>query len=171
MKEYISEYGTVSETEVLSIAEKYMKSNFSVYAVHTNRFYCGNEIDIDVKRLIELRIFSEQAELRISRMNIGADFYWRYIDDDAFNTALKNVRNEFLSKLENRIYDEKHFLDIDSKKSGGFNYTTTGGGSYSLPIEDAEKIKIRNYLDYDQNGIAVISDFRIIGFLRKGSAE
>ena len=48
---------------------------------------------------------------------------------------------------------------------------TTGGGSYTLPVENAEKIRIRNYLEYVENGIVTIPDFRIIGFIQKGSGE
>lgn len=169
MKDFISKYGAATESDLLTVAEKYLYDDCGVYAVHTDHFYCGSELNIDVKHLIELRIFTANAELKIARLNIGEDFRWRYIDDSAFEQSLSDVTDDFLCQFSNRTYDEEHYLDIDTTKSNGFCYTTTGGGEYTLPIENAEKIKIRNYLEYDENGIVMISDFRIVGFLQEGS--
>ncbi len=169
MKDFISRHGITSEAKILALTEQYYCDACTVYAVHTNRFYCGSELNIDVKHLMELRIFTSNTELKISRLNVGEDFRWRYIDDAAFEQALQAEPDEFLRKFANRTYDEEHYLDIDSSKSKGLCYVTTGGGPYTLPIENAEKIKIRNYLEYDENGIVTISDFRIVGFLQKGS--
>lgn len=166
MKDFISDFGTVSESDVMTIAEKYFCTDCNVYAVHTNQFYCGAELDIDTRHLIELRIFMDSYELKISRLDIGSDFSWRCINDDEFKKVLSNEPDAFLSLFVNRTFDEEHYLDIDSTKSNGFSYSTTGGGKYTLPIE---KIKIRNYLEYDENGIVIISDFRIVGFVQKGS--
>lgn len=169
MKEFICACGTATESEVIEIAEKYFCSGYNVYAVHSDHFYCGTELCIDAKHLIELRIFTNSFEFKISRLNIGSDFSWRYINDDEFEKVLSHETDTFLGSFTNRTYDEKHYLDIDSTKSNGFNYTTTGGGRYTLPIENAEKVKIRNYLEYDENGIVIISDFRIVEFIQKGS--
>ena len=171
MKDYISEYGVVSEAEVLTLAEKYYKDKCSVYAVHTYHFYCGSELSMEVGHLIQLRIFTSDTELRISRLNIGEDFRWRYIDDSSFEQILYSETDEFLRQFKNRVYDEEQYLDIDSNKSNGLCYVTTGGGPYTLPVDNAEKIRIRNYLEYDENGIVAISDFRILGFIQKGSGE
>ncbi len=169
MKDFISKYGTTTESDLLTVAETYLCDGCNVYAVHTDRFYCGSELNIDVKHLVELRIFTSNAEFKISRLNIGENFRWRYIDDSAFEQVLSEETDDFLCKFSNRTYDEEHYLDINSTKSNGTCYTTTGGGEYTLPIENAEKIKIRNYLEYNENGIVMISDFRIIGFVQKGS--
>lgn len=169
MKDFISDFGTASESDVMAIAEKYSRVGCNVYAVHTDHFYCGTELQIDATHLIELRIFTDSYELKISRLDIGSAFSWRCINDDEFKKVLSNEPDAFLSLFVNRTFDEEHYLDIDSTKSNGVNYTTTGGGKYTLPIENAEKIKIRNYLEYDENGIVIISDFRIVGFVQKGS--
>ena len=168
MKEFICACGTATESEVIEIAEKYFCSGCNVYAVHSDHFYCGTELCIDAKHLIELRIFTNTFEFTISRLNIGSDFNWRYINDDEFNNVLSNETDAFLRLFTNRTYDEEHYLDIDSTKSNGFNYTTTGGGKYTLPIENAEKVKIRNYLEYDENGIVIISE--LLNLFRKGAS-
>ena len=170
MKEFISEHGNIAESDLMTTAKAYLCNGCTIYAVHTNYFYCGSELNIDIKHLIELRIFAADMEFKAFRFNIGKDFTWRYIDDGVFKQVLSNETDDFLCKFSNRTYDEEHYLDIDSKKSIDC-YITTGGGRYELPIKNAEKIKIRNYLEYDENGIVMISDFRIIGFTQKGSAE
>ena len=168
MKDFICEYGTANEADVISFAEKYFHSGCNVYAVHTDHFYCGTELDADSRHLIELRIFDENSELKISRLNIGAEFNWRYIDDSEFISKLKDEPDKFLGDFKNRVYDEAHYLDIDSNYTHGCCYTATGGGEFTLPVENAEKVRIRNYFDYDENGILIISDFRILGFTQKG---
>lgn len=170
MKEFICNFGTATESKIKEIAEKYFYSGCNVYAVHTDHFYCGTELRIDEIHLIELRIFTDSFELKISRLNIGSDFSWRFISDDEFKKVLSNEPDAFLGLFANRTFDEEHYLDVDSTKLNGVDYTTTGGGKYTLPIENAEKFKIRNYLEYDENGIVIISDFRIVEFVQKGSA-
>ncbi len=170
MKEFISEHGKIAESDLMTVAKSYLCNECTVYAVHTNYFYCGSELNIDIKHLVELRIFTADMEFKAFRLNIGNDFTWRYINDSKFKQVLSNEPDDFLCKFSNRTYDEEHYLDIDSTKSIGTCYITTGGGKYELPVENAEKIKIRNYLEYDENGIVIISDFRIVGFIQKGSA-
>lgn len=168
MSDYISKYGRVSENEALTIAKKYFSEDCTVYAVHSDSFYCGTELDIDFSHLTELRIFNKDSEFKLIRYNIGGDFKWRYISDTKFMKKLADVNDEFLSDFNNRIFNEIQYLDIDSKKSNGKNYVTTGGGKYSLLIENAERIEIRSYLDYDEHGILSINDFRIVRILKKG---
>lgn len=168
MSDYISEYGRVSENDALSAVKKYFGEDCTVYAMYSDKFYCGSELDIDISHLTELRIFNDDSEFKLSRYNIGGDFKWRYISDTAFKKKLENENDEFLQKFDNRIFDEIQYLDIDSTKSNEKNYTTTGGGKYTLPIENAERIIIRSYLDYDEHGILSINDFRIVKILRKG---
>ena len=101
---------------------------------------------------------SDIAELKIMRPTIADQFSYRLIDD---------------SKLTDKNYiQEEQFLDIDKKvydKSPDKNtYPTTGGGSFSLPVENACKVVIRNYISFDDEGIARISDFRVVKFLKEG---
>lgn len=109
-----------------------------------------------MEHLLEARVFNDTSEIKIMRGTIADNFYFRLIDD---------------SKLDSEQYiDEVHYLDIDldNKNTSGNNYVTTGGGYYSLPVADAERIKIRNYISFDEQNIAQISDFRVVKFLRKG---
>ena len=69
---------------------------------------------------------------------------------------------------EYEFIEEKHYLDIDTKKSKGTEYIATGGGKYTLPIENAERFLIRNYISYDEQGIAQITDFRVVKYLKRG---
>lgn len=170
MSDHISEYGKVSENEALTIAEKYFSEGSAVYAVYSDKFFCGTELDIDLRHLTELRIFNEDSEFKLSRYNIGGDFKWRYISDTEFKKKLADVNDEFLSDFNNRVFNEIHYLDIDPRRSSGKNYTTTGGGKYTLPAENAERIEIRSYLDYDDHGILSVKDFRIVRILRKGES-
>ncbi|MCI5911158.1 MAG: CRISPR-associated protein Csx19 [Oscillospiraceae bacterium] len=164
MKEFIKDFGIIEEKNLLNEIQKY---NGIFYALYTNKLVCSKELK-ETANLLELRIFDENYEVKYRREFVGEEFKFRIIDDNKFKQKLANETDEFTSKFENRIFDEKHYLDIDTIKSNGTNYVTTGGGEYTLPIENAEKISIRNYLDYDENGIAYISDFRIMKILAKG---
>ena len=127
--------------------------------MYTDRFEVCDTGDIsDIPHLLEARIFSDIAELKIMRPTIADQFSYRLIDD---------------SKLTDKNYiQEEQFLDIDKKvydKSPDKNtYPTTGGGSFSLPVENACKVVIRNYISFDDEGIARISDFRVVKFLKEG---
>lgn len=168
MKEYITACGTASPDEVIALAEEYLADDCIVCALYSDHFFCGLSPDTDVSRLMEMRIFNENGEFKICRHMLGDNFRWRYISDEQFTKRLSAESDEFLSNFRNRTFDEISYLDIDSKKSSGMNYVTTGGGKYSLPVENAERIKTRSYLDYDKNGILSINDFRIVKILEKG---
>ncbi|MCR4646754.1 MAG: hypothetical protein K5695_15320 [Oscillospiraceae bacterium] len=165
-KEYITAHGTVPEAELMQCIAEYQSDRTNAYAVWTNRFACAGQFDgSDLAHLQEVRIFCEEREFRARRS--GDAFLWRVIDDEAFRTALAGEPDAFLGKYENRIFDESHCLDIDKKETQGTAYTTTGGGHYTLPEEGLETVQLRNYLDYDEDGIVQVTDFRLVGF-RKG---
>jgi hypothetical protein len=114
-------------------------------------------------RLLDLRIFNESSEYRIFRSGVGSDFYVRIIDDQCPEKSDDVDCNDY--------FDDEQYLDIDtvrSKKS--FNEKnivyTTRGGCYYLPLlrmEDA-KVKIRNYIAYEETGQAYVKDWRLAGF-------
>ena len=82
---------------------------------------------------------------------MGEDFSWRAIRDD-------ELRTDFHSDC----LDERQYLDRDSKKSFGYKYASTNGGFYSLPVENADSLLIRNYIEYDGDGLASVVDYRIV---------
>jgi len=154
MRSYIKESGEIAAQEIGSLTAKLQGGNMLL--MYTDRFLCVPQQEItDIAHLLEIRLFTETAELRIMRSSIDSPFYYRLIDDNVLSA------DDYL--------DEYQYLDIDTKhpRTSGMNYVTTGGGVYSLPIENAKKVLIRNYISYDDQGIAQITDFRIVGFLTK----
>lgn len=149
-REYISEYGRV-EGDINSFIENNI-TNGSMIVMYTHKFECCYQQKItDTDHLLELRVFDKDKELKIMRPTIADEFFYRIIDDT------KNFDDNYI--------EEEHYLDIDTKKSKGMDYVTTGGGRYTLPIENAERVLIRNYISYDEQGIAQITDFRVVKYI------
>ena len=123
--------------------------------MYTDRFVCCEQREIsDTEHLLEARVFNDTAEIKVMRPTMADIFYYRWIDD---------------TPLDKKDYiEENHYLDINEKLSSGNDYVTTGGGHYSLPVAGADRIMIRNYISFSGQGIAQITDFRVVKFLRKG---
>ena len=148
---YIAASGRIAENGVNALAEKHITGG-SMILMYTGRFVCAAQQEIaDTEHLLEARIFTEQAELKIMRQTIGTDFTYRLTDDTRLT--------------EEDYLDEAYFLDIDSRHSAGTEYTATGGGRYTLPAANAAKLRIRNYITYTEDGIAQITDFRAVRYL------
>jgi len=149
-KEYIKESGTVTAENINALISERMQGG-TMLIMSTEEFSCTVQQEIqDIAHLLEVRVFTEQAELKIMRPSIEDDFSYRLIVD---------TPGEFES------VEESQYLDI--AESHGNVYTATGGGVYTLPVENAEKIIIRNYISYDEQGIGQITDFRIVKFLER----
>ena len=156
MYDFICENGRVGESGL----EALLNSKAQSGGIFCDGF--SGTVD-DAARLLEIRLFNKNAEIRAFRPELGMLFTWRIIDDSRFREALSGDET-----FEDRTYTEQQYLDIDSTKSYGRNYIATGGGHYTLPVENAEKLEIRNYCIYDDNGILKIVDFRIVRILAKG---
>lgn len=167
MYDFISDHGTAEENELTDILNRLANENeFCAYYQYTTKIICehySGKID-DTSHLLEIRLFSGNTEIRAVRTVMGKPFIWRKIDDDKFKEALTNTGESF----DERTYSEIQYLDIDSTKSNGKNYCFTGGGSYTLPIENAERIEVKHYGVYDENGLFMLVDFRIVRILAKG---
>ncbi len=164
MPEYIAEYGTVAESELAAICAK-IKAQYMLLMYTHGMVRCVESGNItDAEHLLEARLFNSTQEIRILRPVLGKEFTWRLIDDDKFKLCCDG--SSFDSIYENCVFTEEHLLDIDRKadNTDGFTYTATGGGMYILPVKNAKKVKLCDYITYDSNGIASITDFRIVGF-------
>lgn len=151
-KDYISSSG--SSENVNETISRFI-TNGTMILMYTDKFICCELGEItDTAHLLEARVFNEDKEIKLMRPTIADEFCYRVIDDT------------ILSKED--YMEEDHYLDIDSEQSEGNTYFTTGGGSYTLPLTDAEKIRIRNYRSLDKECIAQITDFRVVRFLKKG---
>ena len=151
MNTYIAKSGMIEADAVNALIASEISAG-NMILMYTDRFQCVEQQDIpDLAHLLEARIFTEQAELKIMRPTMDCSFSFRLIDDTGLS--------------EDLYLEEDQFLDIDSKRSSGTNYIATGGGQYTLPIEHAKKVRIRNYISYDTEGIAQITDFRVVKYL------
>lgn len=154
------ETGTVSEDRLLELLGSAFGPTHiwdGVLAVYTDKVEWSVSDGLDASHLgnlLELRAYAADSELHAIRGVLGKDFVWRKVCD---TTTVADGRKY------DAYFDELQYLDIDSTKSSGFNYVTTGGGAYTLPVKDAERILVRNYLVYgEDDGMARIVDFRIV---------
>lgn len=126
-----------------------------VYWETLAEFQQNKEADHDMARLLELRAYSENGEFHAQRSCIDATcpFIWHTIVDTP-------------NDGERAFFDDVQRIDRDDKRIAADSANrlfTTGGGSYTLPDASAERIRLRNYIEFNENGMAEIVDFRIVG--------
>lgn len=172
MNKQWNEQGECEEKDILKLI--HTKKDYPFFlAFHTDGFVSGrnNEDEIETiqpERLLELRVFGEKGELLVRRNMIGArqKFQYRTANEEALN---KDGNQDYLVSYQ--------ALDIDQNKTkviseGMRSLMTTGGGRYSLPINETENsIKIITYVDYDEDGMAFIYDHRLAGFVKVEEGE
>lgn len=140
------------ENVLNNLSERY------IFAIWTDKADFVSKVD-DVENLLELRAFDKNGEFRAYRSVINEDFKCREISDET-------------TKPDN-AFDENHYLDIDtSKESNKDNENslrfTTGGGNFHMPdYVNETMIVVRYYYEFDDNGIARKSDWRLVGFSSK----
>jgi len=108
------------------------------------------------KKVLEIRCFNKDKELKLFRSDIGKDFRHRIKDDKDLNEKT----------LNEKTFDEIQLIDIDLKKTEQLNkkgyVVSTGGGVYPLPIpiekQAGASVRVRYYLD-DKAGV---NDWRIV---------
>lgn len=136
-------------------------------AYQTDRFIAGRNTleilrQIDSRRLLEIRLFSENQEVLARRTMIGEGhkFQWRIASEEGL------AENEYVERYQT--------LDIDHTKinigsNGNLQLMTTGGGRYELPIsQEQDSIRVISYINYDESGMAYIYDNRLAGFTTQG---
>ena len=141
------------------------KNNFGgkhKLAIWTDRadFIVGNINIPDLHKLLELRAFDETGEARYYRSYVGEDFFMREISDET-----ERSNEDF-----DGSYEEIQYLDIDTERAkelpDGEVYAI-GGGAYHLPVPGVEKLKVKYYYKFDDNGVAYVCDKRMAGFVKK----
>lgn len=109
------------------------------------------------RKLLDVRVFDREREVRISRSDAGREFQGRSLNDQKETPEFQDY------------FDEEQFLDIDDKRSEELfaregKVQATGGGKYRLPLSDFRnaKLQIRNYLGYyEESGQAYVKDWRL----------
>lgn len=152
MSGYIKANGTIDESGINALLEKYKNDDSFLFCVYTTKFCCTHFRPIeDTDHILEIRLFDKHGELKAVRANIGREFAWRYINDE-------EVAKEY-------IYDEVQYLD--AAKNDSTEYTAIGGGHYGMPEAGFERVVIRHYGEYDDDGMFSLKDFRIVKLLRE----
>lgn len=153
MSGYIKANGKLPENGLNALLEQYKTEGALLFCVYTTKFCCTGYSPVeDIAHALEIRLFDEHGELKAVRANIGRDFVWRYIND------------EDVSK--DCIYDEVQYLD--AAKNDSTEYIAIGGGHYEMPGAGFERVLIRHYGEYDDNGLFSLKDFRIVKLMREG---
>lgn len=114
-------------------------------------------------KVLEIRVFDENRELKLVRSDIAKPFVVRCIDDAPFGPPKSYDRNY------SDFYDEWQILDIDEIKGRDAKgrVTATGGGKYFLPLGVLSNacVRIRYYLGkYEETGQARVEDWRVAEF-------
>lgn len=159
--EFIKGCGSADESGLNALLEEYKTDDSLLFCVYTDRFCCAAYKPIeDISHALEIRLFDENGEFKAVRGNIGGEFRWRYISDKDISESDK----------KEYTYDEFQYLDIDDNKTSGTKYVSIGGGEYGMPATGYERVVIRHYGDYDEDGMFGLKDFRLVKFL-KGKGE
>lgn len=129
------------------------------YALYTDcaDFITDKSENICEETLLEIRCFDESGEYRAFRDTLDEPFCEREI----------TTENE--PTYADGSYDEAQYLDVDDKKTvaeSNGRLFALGGGNYRLP-NDARRNKmllVRNYYNFDNDGIAYKFDWRLVSF-------
>ena len=162
-EKWIADSGDVCEEEIKELVGGFFEGKYWYLASCTDAYCSGRDsiadfLNVKSSSLLELRVFTEEKELFVSRTLIGDSFSWRITDDDNLTVG--------------DYIDSSQFIDINHEKSftngKGMKIESTVGGEYELPIESGENVVfIRSYVSYDKNCMAKVADFRVRRFGRR----
>ena len=136
-----------------------------IIAMLTDRLYIQ---ELDREQLDRDELYEKAMEIRM--LNEEEEVKWFRGADQKLQCRERKDQEDQMDPLF--FWDEWQYLDINEQKSKpekGIAYAT-GGGRYELPLKDYRdaKIKIRNYLEYEEDTMQLyISDWRIIGFSKE----
>lgn len=154
--------GIAEEAEISGLIAGAGLEHACYLALYTDHVECDAYMNtLTTESLLSVRVFCEGAEFMATRDTLTKPFTYRLIDD-------AHLTSQGADLSYYNAYDEEQYLDIDAARSQANHYVTSGGGQYILPLADAEKILLRNYVVYNDDGEAEVRDFRIVKFKRKG---
>lgn len=123
---------------------------------------------VNLKQLLEIRLFSEKGEFLARRTRLGSVFQWRKASEEGIK---KKPSEENVN--ERNFLERFQLLDMQSEKTEEGEYgnrilTSSSGNRYELPIADGMNgIKVISYIAYDKDdGMAYVYDNRLAGFAR-----
>ncbi len=180
---WISTAGLVNLKEAREKAAAFLKTDSeSLYvAFHTDHFASGRAKTLEnewKETLLELRVFSSDAELHLFRSCISRDFQLRIADDRILKENLAKLECEdfFLKDINHHRMVTRQVLDLNPEDptfragaidgNGSRLLCTLGGGHYALPMEENDRVAVViHYLRYDEStGICKVADERLAGF-------
>ena len=153
-------------SELQVFAEKVCKmDNGSVVVVCTDKFevftqkqfmQAYSEKKVAIEKVLDIRAFDEQKEIRLMRDYVSSAF------------AMYDIEDSVMKESGYDQFVDYQYLDIDCKKSKELDgeVYATGGGKYLYPYDYGEetKAKIVNYVKYDENGQSMLMAWRLAGF-------
>lgn len=172
---WVKESGFCEAPALREKARAFAASEDYVIAYYPDRFLVAAANQLSslpaFETLLELRLFNEGRELWAHRSTLGKPFSWRIADDAELIRRAAEEEDPELRLPQNHYLDTWQTLDIDTTANLGTNeygsrrLRSTVGGSYALPVgENDGCVKIRSYVRYDENGVAAIADYRLLGF-------
>lgn len=145
LNEYLDLAGTIKDGYVVAaLTDEYIIDRWPL---------SNSSFDDKEDRLLEIRIFNREKELKLIRADILSEFIFR---DSSELVGLD-------------YYEESQYLDINTKlgKNNQGQVTANGGGKYYLPVDyiDDTCIVIGYYISkYEKSGQARICDWRLVDF-------
>ena len=153
--EWIIESGKVDENGLEAIIKKMDMQYADRIAFHSNQNGVKSKVEC-AEHLLELRVFSEEQELRFIRHTLGADFTWRLAKGE-FRDDSKTT----YSLLETHLLDSNEQV----KQIAANIYQSTSGGNYELPGNTRYgSVEIVDYFTYDDCGNLCYADYRVKAF-------
>lgn len=145
IQKLLAEAGTMTGYVIVAYTDDYIIDKWS------------SDMEINEGKLLDLRVFSEEKEVRIFRTSLGREFHFSVLKDD--------------EKTDK--YDEVQILDIAeaqfNAETGKVDIETITAGTYKLSAELKDMknpgIRIRFYFEkYPGSGRAYIKNWRCVGF-------
>ncbi len=187
MKElWIEKSGLCSEDEIVGLLSAEAAPNSFYLAGLTDQYVSGyakiEEFErLELWKLLDIRVFSEERELFATRSMLGQEFAYRIASDEALQKNYNERLKEDLGVVplpetpEANYLIRYQYIDInelmsqeEADEQGSRPLMTTVGGSYRLPItKGINMVKLMTYLTYDENGMAKITDNRLCGFVKE----